>query len=49
MWGVCVVVSRWYGGVKLGGDRFRIIGVVGREAIVRGGWLRGGGREEREV
>lgn len=32
---VLVVVSRWYGGVKLGGDRFRIIGSVGREAVVR--------------
>jgi len=32
---VVVVVSRWYGGIKLGGDRFRIIGAVGREAVVR--------------
>lgn len=29
------MVSRWYGGVKLGGDRFRIINGVGRQAIVR--------------
>ena len=32
---VLVVVSRWYGGIKLGGDRFRIIGSVAREAVVR--------------
>ena len=32
---VVVVVSRWYGGIKLGGDRFRIIGSVGRDAVVR--------------
>ncbi|KAF8460586.1 ribosomal protein S5 domain 2-type protein, partial [Kalaharituber pfeilii] len=32
---VLVVVARWYGGIKLGGDRFRIIGAVGREAVVR--------------
>ncbi|KAI5799310.1 hypothetical protein DFH27DRAFT_514925 [Peziza echinospora] len=34
VWNVVVVVSRWYGGVKLGGDRFRIIGKVAREAVV---------------
>lgn len=38
VWGVLVVVSRWYGGVRLGPDRFRIIGAVAREAVVRGGW-----------
>lgn len=31
---VLVIVARWYGGVKLGGDRFRLIGAVGREAVV---------------
>lgn len=41
VWGVLVVVSRWYGGVKLGPDRFRCITGVAREAVVRGGW--GGG------
>ncbi|MCJ1461330.1 eIF2 kinase Gcn2p negative regulator [Mycoblastus sanguinarius] len=40
VWGLLVVVSRWYGGVKLGPDRFRIINTVAREAIVDGGWLR---------
>lgn len=31
---VMVVVSRWYGGVLLGPDRFRIINSVAREALV---------------
>lgn len=35
VWDVLVVVSRWYGGVKLGPDRFRCIGSVAREAVVR--------------
>ena len=38
---VLVVVSRWYGGVKLGPDRFRIINQVAREAIINGGWTEG--------
>lgn len=38
VWGCLVVVSRWYGGVKLGPDRFRLINQVAREAVVRGGW-----------
>ena len=37
---VVVVVTRWYGGVKLGGERFRCIGNVAREALVEGGWGR---------
>ncbi|MCJ1258004.1 eIF2 kinase Gcn2p negative regulator [Lignoscripta atroalba] len=38
VWGVLIVVSRWYGGVKLGPDRFRIISAVAREVLVEGGW-----------
>ncbi|KAI9890323.1 MAG: eIF2 kinase Gcn2p negative regulator [Vezdaea aestivalis] len=34
---VVVVVSRWFGGVKLGSQRFRLIGAVARESLVRGG------------
>lgn len=37
VWDVLVVVSRWYGGVKLGPDRFRVINSVAREAVVRVG------------
>ncbi|KAF2841334.1 UPF0029-domain-containing protein [Patellaria atrata CBS 101060] len=43
VWNVVVVVSRWYGGVLLGPDRFRIIGEVAREAVVRAGF----GKEEK--
>ena len=32
--GVLVVVSRWYGGVKLGPARFGVIGGVAGEAVV---------------
>lgn len=38
VWDVLVVVSRWYGGIKLGPDRFSIINKVAREAVVKGGW-----------
>lgn len=41
VWNVLVVVSRWYGGVKLGPDRFSIINNVAREAVVEGGWTKG--------
>ena len=40
VWGVLVMVSRWYGGVKLGPDRFSIINNVAREAVIEGGWTR---------
>lgn len=36
VWNVMVVVTRWYGGILLGPDRFRIINQVAREAIVSG-------------
>lgn len=39
VWDVLVVVSRWYGGVKLGPDRFSIINSVAREAVIAGGWI----------
>lgn len=40
VWDVMVVVTRWYGGVQLGPDRFRIINSVARHAFVRGGFVR---------
>lgn len=45
VWNVVVVVTRWYGGVKLGADRFRCINSVAREALVSGGFVKedGGG------
>ncbi|KAL8711738.1 MAG: hypothetical protein Q9220_003909 [cf. Caloplaca sp. 1 TL-2023] len=36
VWNVVVVVSRWYGGIKLGPARFGIINAVAREAIIAG-------------
>ncbi|KAL3485467.1 ribosomal protein S5 domain 2-type protein [Aspergillus germanicus] len=44
VWDVVVVVTRWYGGIHLGPDRFRIINAVGRDALVRGGF----GREKEK-
>ncbi|KAK3679901.1 hypothetical protein LTR78_000278 [Recurvomyces mirabilis] len=35
-WNVMVVVTRWYGGVQLGPDRFRIINQTAREAVIKG-------------
>lgn len=40
VWNVLVVVSRWYGGVKLGPARFGIINAVAREAVVAGGSIK---------
>jgi hypothetical protein len=39
VWNVIVVVTRWYGGVKLGPDRFRLINQAAREALVKGGFV----------
>jgi hypothetical protein len=36
---VMVVVSRWYGGIMLYGDRFKHISNAGREALQIGGFL----------
>ncbi|KAJ3800240.1 ribosomal protein S5 domain 2-type protein [Lentinula aff. detonsa] len=35
-----VVVSRWYGGVQLGGDRWRRITHVAKEALDKGGFCK---------
>ncbi|KAI9041749.1 IMPACT family protein [Aspergillus affinis] len=45
VWDVVVVVTRWYGGIHLGPDRFRIINAVGRDALIKGGFAKesGGG------
>ena len=43
-----MIVSRWFGGVHLGADRFKHIGQVARDALEIGGFLdegkRGGGK-----
>ncbi|KAG5926753.1 hypothetical protein E4U42_002972, partial [Claviceps africana] len=33
VWGVVVVVSRWFGGVKLGPRRFAVINAVARDGL----------------
>ena len=38
---VVLIVFRWYGGVKLGSDRWRCISAVAKEALERGGFLAG--------
>ncbi|KAF3009457.1 eIF2 kinase Gcn2p negative regulator [Curvularia kusanoi] len=40
VWDVMVVVTRWYGGVHLGPDRFRLINTAAREALVLGGYAK---------
>lgn len=42
VWNVMVVVTRWYGGILLGPDRFRIINTAAREALVQGGFAKEG-------
>ncbi|KAI9654960.1 MAG: eIF2 kinase Gcn2p negative regulator [Bathelium mastoideum] len=49
VWNAVVVVSRWFGGTLLGPERFRCIGVVAREALVKGGYVgteQQGGQEQ---
>ncbi|KIM45189.1 hypothetical protein M413DRAFT_441873 [Hebeloma cylindrosporum] len=38
---VVVVVSRWYGGIKLGPDRWRLISGVAKEALDKGNFAKG--------
>ncbi|KAH6611403.1 hypothetical protein Trco_001423 [Trichoderma cornu-damae] len=45
-WDVMVVVTRWYGGVKLGPRRFALINGVARDALVRAGMGDGGGKDK---
>ncbi|KAF1830530.1 UPF0029-domain-containing protein [Decorospora gaudefroyi] len=42
VWDVMVIVTRWYGGILLGPDRFRIINTAAREALVLGGFAKDG-------
>lgn len=43
LWNVMVVVTRWYGGQKLGARRFAVINQVARDGFVKGGFV-----EEKE-
>jgi len=42
VWNVMVIVTRWYGGILLGPDRFRIINTAAREALILGGFTKEG-------
>ncbi|KAG7449761.1 ribosomal protein S5 domain 2-like protein [Guyanagaster necrorhizus] len=44
---VVVVVSRWYGGVQLGSERWRRISEVAKDALNKGGFMRK--REENTI
>ncbi|TKA66516.1 hypothetical protein B0A55_09390 [Friedmanniomyces simplex] len=45
VWDVMVVVSRWYGGVQLGPDRFRLMNQAARDAFVKGGFVEENGKD----
>ena len=48
VWDVAVVVTRWYGGVKLGPRRFGVINQAAKDAILKAG-LGGDKEKEKEV
>ncbi|KAL2375122.1 impact family protein [Blastomyces gilchristii SLH14081] len=48
VWDVVVVVTRWYGGVKLGPDRFRIINTAARDALLKAGFTKSEGGASQE-
>ncbi|ESK93681.1 hypothetical protein Moror_1498 [Moniliophthora roreri MCA 2997] len=45
---VVIVVSRWYGGVQLGSDRWKRIAHVAKEALSRGNFLKEGAKASRD-
>eukprot|EP00898_Chlorokybus_atmophyticus_P008209 jgi/Chlat1/838/Chrsp104S01177 len=44
---VCVVVSRWYGGILLGPDRFKYITNAARDILQQFGMLEGAGEKDK--
>ncbi|KAG9250881.1 ribosomal protein S5 domain 2-type protein [Emericellopsis atlantica] len=48
VWGVMVVVTRWYGGVKMGPRRFAVINGVAREGIVKAGYVEEKGKDGKK-
>ena len=49
VWDVMIVVTRWYGGVHLGPDRFRLINSTARDAVVRGGFVKEVGKGGKDA
>ncbi|KAK1688037.1 RWD repeat domain-containing protein [Colletotrichum godetiae] len=48
LWDVMVVVTRWYGGQKLGPRRFALINSTARDAFVKAGWAEEAGSGKRK-
>ncbi|KAJ6779505.1 hypothetical protein PWT90_11146 [Aphanocladium album] len=48
LWDAMVVVTRWYGGVKLGPRRFAVINAVARDGFVRAGMVPESGKGKRK-
>ncbi|OBA16600.1 uncharacterized protein OGAPODRAFT_99467 [Ogataea polymorpha] len=48
VWNVMVVVSRWFGGVHIGPDRFKHINACARDAIVKGGFEIAGAKKKKK-
>jgi hypothetical protein len=49
VWNAMVVVTRWYGGIHLGPDRFRLINQAARDAMVKGDFAAEVAKEGKEV
>ncbi|KAK9459184.1 ribosomal protein S5 domain 2-type protein [Lipomyces oligophaga] len=49
LWNVMVVVSRWFGGVHIGPDRFKHINNAARDALVQGGFVEPSEREKEKA
>ena len=49
VWNAMVVVTRWYGGIHLGPDRFRLINQAARDAMVKGDFASEVAKEAKEV
>jgi putative IMPACT (imprinted ancient) family translation regulator len=43
---VIVVVSRWFGGILLGGDRFKLINNAARDALELGTYIASSGSDD---
>ncbi|OLN82125.1 Protein IMPACT-like protein [Colletotrichum chlorophyti] len=48
LWDVMVVVTRWYGGQKLGPRRFALINSAARDAFVKAGWVEEAGAQGKK-
>lgn len=49
VWNAMVVVTRWYGGIHLGPDRFRLINQAARDAVMKGEFASDLAKDNKEV